>query len=90
MSILWVMFKHNHLDVSTEGCEIVDEFVEGCKKKLSVHFDSVATDQLSLSFTDGRLHIRFFLLRVTSQLGYTILTNLLMVEIFFVQVFLLL
>jgi hypothetical protein len=34
-------------------CEIVDDFLEACKKKLSPLFDSVATAQLSLSSTEG-------------------------------------
>jgi hypothetical protein len=54
MSKLWVKFgKNNSVKVSTEGCSDVDDFLEQCKKKLSPHFDSVATDQLSLSTTDG-------------------------------------
>ena len=51
---LWVKFdSYNPTRVSTEGCEIVDDFLEACKKKLSPHFDYVATDQLSLSTTEG-------------------------------------
>ena len=54
MTKLWVKFKPNNaVKVSTEECQDVDDFLEACKKKLSPHFDSIATDQLSLSTTDG-------------------------------------
>jgi hypothetical protein len=54
MTKLWVKYKDNNsIKVSTEDCQDVDDFLEACKKKLSPHFDSIATDQLSLSTTDG-------------------------------------
>jgi hypothetical protein len=54
MTKLWVKFKTNNaVKVSTEGCQDVDDFLKACKKELSPHFDSVATDQLSLSTADG-------------------------------------
>ena len=50
----WVKYKNNNsTQVSTEECQNVDDFLKACKKDLSPHFDSVATDQLSLSATDG-------------------------------------
>jgi predicted amidohydrolase len=54
MSKLSVKFKSNKATtVSTEGCEDVDDFLEACKKELSLLLDSYATAQLSLSTTDG-------------------------------------
>jgi hypothetical protein len=54
MSKLWIKFKTNNaVKVSTEECQDVDDFLKQCKKELSPHFDSIATDQLSLSTTDG-------------------------------------
>jgi hypothetical protein len=38
--------------------EIVDDFIKACKKELTPHFDSVATDQLSLSTADGGLPLK--------------------------------
>jgi hypothetical protein len=49
MTKLWVKFEENNATrVSTEGCEIVDDFIKAVKKELSPHFDSIATDQLSI------------------------------------------
>jgi hypothetical protein len=54
MTKLWIKYKNNNsTQISTEECQNVDDFLEACKKKLSPHFDSIATDQLSLSTTDG-------------------------------------
>jgi hypothetical protein len=54
MSKLWVKFgRNNATRVSTEGCEIVDDFIEQCKKKLSHLLGSYDSAQLSLSTTDG-------------------------------------
>ncbi|KAI8903404.1 hypothetical protein EDD86DRAFT_99118 [Gorgonomyces haynaldii] len=54
MTKLWVKFKTNNAtQVSTEGCQNVDDFLKACRKELSPHFDSVATDELSLSTTAG-------------------------------------
>jgi hypothetical protein len=59
MSKLWVKFGSNNATrVSTEGCEIVDDFLKACKKELTPHFDSIAIDQLSLSTTDGGAALR--------------------------------
>lgn len=53
-SKLWVKFGGNNAtQVSTEGCQNVDDFLEACKKKLSPLLDSYAPAQLSLSTTDG-------------------------------------
>jgi hypothetical protein len=59
MTKLWVKYKDNNsTQVSTEECHNVDDFLEACKKKLSPHFDSIATDQLSLSTTDGGIPLQ--------------------------------
>jgi hypothetical protein len=54
MSKLWVKLSpNNSVKVSAKDCNDIDDFIEACKKKLSPHFDSIATDQLSLSLTEG-------------------------------------
>jgi hypothetical protein len=54
MSKLWVKFgRNNATRVSTEDCEIVDDFLKACKKELSSKLGSYDVDQLSLSNTDG-------------------------------------
>jgi hypothetical protein len=54
MSKLWVKFKHNNATrVSTEGCQVVDDFLEACKKKLCSKLGSYDVDQISLCTTDG-------------------------------------
>ena len=57
MSKLWIKFKtYSAVKVSIEDCQDVNDFLKACKKELSPHFDSFATDQLSLSTTaDGPL-----------------------------------
>jgi hypothetical protein len=51
MSKLWVKFNTNNATrVSTEGCEIIDVFVDQCKKKLHI---PNPPQELSLSTTDG-------------------------------------
>ena len=50
MSKLWVKFKQNNpTQVSTKGCEDVDDFIKSCKKELSQKLGSYDTDELSLS-----------------------------------------
>jgi hypothetical protein len=54
MSKIWVKFgKNNATRVSTENCDIVDDFLEACKKKLPHLLGSYDSAQLSLSNTDG-------------------------------------
>ena len=50
----WVKFESNNpTRVSIEGCEIIDDLIKACKRELYPHFDSIATDQLGLSFTEN-------------------------------------
>ena len=73
MSKLWVKFRSNNpTRVSTEGCEIVDDFLEACKKKLSPDLDSIPASRLSLSTTDGGTALRpgLLLTAIPSQPGY--------------------
>lgn len=62
-NFVWVKFETNNaVKVSTEGCHDVDDYLKVCKKELSPHFDSVATDQLSLTLTEEIFFVRVFLL----------------------------
>ena len=74
MSKLWVKFGGNNATrVSTEGCEIIDDFIEAVKKKLTPHFDSVATDQISISLTErgNALQPDLKLNEISALPGYT-------------------
>jgi hypothetical protein len=54
MSKLWVKLPPNNATrISTEGCEIIDDFIKVCKKELSSKLGSYDVDQLSLSLTEG-------------------------------------
>ena len=54
MAKLWVKFKPNNAtQVSTEGCQNADDFLEACKKKLFNQLTTYDADQLLLSLTDG-------------------------------------
>jgi hypothetical protein len=56
MSKLWVKFEGNNATrVSTEGCEIIDDFIEAVTKKLTRHIDC---DQISISLTAGGKALR--------------------------------
>ena len=51
---LWVKLNsQNPTRVSTKKCQIVDEFIEKIKAKLSPDLDSVATSRILISKTDG-------------------------------------
>jgi hypothetical protein len=53
-SKLWVNFQSfSPIQVDTNGCDDIFDFIKACKKELSPDFDSVAIDRLSLSLTDG-------------------------------------
>jgi len=50
----WVKFKTNNAtQVSTEGCQNVDDFLKACKKELPHLLGSYDSAQLSLSTTNG-------------------------------------
>jgi hypothetical protein len=54
MSKLWVKYGENNATrVSTEGCEIVDDFIEAVKKKLTPLLEAYAPAQISISLTEG-------------------------------------
>jgi hypothetical protein len=75
MTKLWVQFKANNATrVSTDGCDIVDDFLEACKLKLSSKLGSYDVDDLSLSFTaDGSsLRTGLPLSEIHLQPGYSV------------------
>ena len=54
MSKLWVKFEGNNATrVSTEGCEIVDDFIEAVKKKLLTLYGEFPNGEISISLTEG-------------------------------------
>jgi hypothetical protein len=59
MSKLWVKFGGNNaVKVSTEGCELVDDFIKAVKKKMTHQLGQYDSDQISISLTAGGAVLR--------------------------------
>ena len=73
MANLWVKLKpYNAVKVSTEGCDIVDDFIEEVKKKLLFLYGHFPNGEPSLSLTDGGPALRpgLKITDIPSQSGY--------------------